>query len=94
MSSYFPTRVSGQQYVHRQETIDTTVPLPSDVCLEAEASPQGSKCLGLVVLIPRLGLNIMTSKLRYDIIIHKFHPFIFLFRPMCLRLLRQHFSYV
>jgi len=24
-----------------------------------------------------LGFNVMTSKLRYDIIIHNFHPFIF-----------------
>jgi len=28
-------------------------------------------------LMPHLGLNVMTSKLRYDIIIHNFHPVIF-----------------
>jgi len=43
----------------------------NDVCLEIEASPRGSKSAS-----PRscLGLNVMTSKLRYDIILHNFHP--------------------
>jgi len=42
----------------------------SDVCLEAEVSPRGSKSAALPrldVLMPRLGLNVVTSKLRYDI---------------------------
>jgi len=54
------------------------------VCLEAEALPRGSLDAAKVllrsrlhILMPRLGLNVMTSKLRYDIIIHNFHPFIF-----------------
>ena len=86
--------------------------LYSDVCLEAEVSPRGSKsaasasprrsdasprsCLGLLVMPrPCLGLDVMASaspwsrlfclvptrgigasKLRYDIIICNFHPFI------------------
>jgi len=52
------------------------------ICLEAKASPQGSKRSAsasprLDVLMPCLGLNVMISKLRYDIIIHNFHQFIF-----------------
>jgi len=54
----------------------------SDVCLETEASPRGSKSAISASprrfdASPRLGLNSMTSKLRYDIIIRNFHQFIF-----------------
>jgi len=51
--------------------------------LEAQASPRGSKSAASasprrVDASPQscLGLNIMTSKLRYDIIFHNFHPFV------------------
>jgi len=40
-------------------------------------SRQQKLFLGLKVLMLRLDLNVMTFKLRYDIIIHNFHPFIF-----------------
>jgi len=35
MSSYFPTMVLRQQYVHRQETIDKTVPLPDEATIRS-----------------------------------------------------------
>jgi len=51
----------------------------SDVCLEAEAKSAASASPRRIDTSPRscLGLNVMTSKLRYDIIIHNFHLFIF-----------------
>jgi len=58
--------------------------MDSDVCLEAEASPRGSESAASASprrfdASPRscLGLNVMTSKLRYDIIIRNFYLFIF-----------------
>jgi len=66
----------------------------SDVCLEEEASPrfslEAAKVLPrprLDVLMPRLGLHVMTSKLRYDINIHNFHPVIF-----CIYVFKTHKS--
>jgi len=52
----------------------------SDVCLEAEASPRGSKIAASASpqhfdALPRS--RFMTSTLRYDINIHNFHPVIF-----------------
>jgi len=48
-------------------------------------------CLDVLMSRSRLGLNVMTSKLRYYINIHNFHPFIFC---MSLRPLRLNFIYV
>jgi len=70
----------------------------SDVFLEAEASPRGVKSAasaspGCSDASPRSchGLNAMTSKLRYDIIIHTFYSFIFFIYLFKLRPLRQNF---
>jgi len=60
-----------------------SVDISSDVCLKAEASPRGSKSAASALLQRFRGLGLVstlgigTSKLRYDIIIHNFHPFIF-----------------
>jgi len=42
MSSYFPMTTSMKQYVHRQETIDTSVPLP-----DGEPSDKKSRFVNL-----------------------------------------------
>jgi len=61
----------------------------------ASRQPWGSKNAALIASPRRFdasprscfGVNVMTSKLRYDIIIHNFHPFIFC---MCLRPSKLH----
>jgi len=76
-----------------------SVPIGSDACLEAEASPRGSKSLGLASTFfdasPRscLGFNVMIS-ISY-VTISLFTTFIHSsIVYMCLRPLRQNFIYV
>jgi len=79
--------ISVERLFHKNANI--AVVFISDVCLEAEDTYRGSaasaspqrfdaspwpRCYGLGVVSTR---GIGTSKLRYDIIIHNFHLFIF-----------------
>jgi len=76
---------------HRIQVITRLPDRISDVCLEAEVLPRGSKVLPLPrldVLMPRLGLDVMASvssrlealepELRYDIFINNCPPVDFL----------------